>query len=418
MSEKQSKSLKQIINGLPNYLKVLIILGATVVTFVITYAASKNTDDKVEFTLFTLSSEQLEGKTYTERTTYDDSDMWETDYHDNQTTEIPFTETSLPEITISLVEFPIDINLANSNELMQIDGIGTVTAEKIIDYRNKYGYFYNYNELLNIDGIGEKKLSNLLNYIYISEDFLEETTVPTTTKVEETVTTISSIIYNETLVTETVSVAVTAHTTEDFEIINEEFIFDDNKNEEKDDSIDYNDFDVTTTEEYQVSFPIELNSASIDDLISIDGIGEATANKIAAYAHNHGFYSVEDLLNVDGIGTSKLDAIRPYVYVNSSMLPPKKETDFSNIFEPEKEIAAETTYEIITETTTQEIPRINVNTCTMQDLMQLPGIDATIANNIIMFRDAIGGFYKLEEVGLADGMTNAMLSAIWDYIYI
>lgn len=417
MSEKQSKSLKQIINSLPNYLKVLIIIGATVVTFVITYAASKNTDDKVEFTLFTLSSEQLEGKTYTERTTYDDSDMWETEYSDNQTTEIPFTETLLPETTISYVEFPIDINLANSDELMQIDGIGTVTAEKIIDYRNKYGYFYNYNELLNIDGIGEKKLSNLLDYIYISEEFLEETTVTTTTKKDETITAIPSTTAKVTNAA-TEIVTITTQTTEDFEIINEEFIFDDNEYEEKADSIDYNDFDVTTTEKHQVSFPIELNSASIDDLICIDGIGEATANKIAAYAHNYGFYSVDDLLNVDGIGTSKLDAIRPYVYVNSSMLPPKTETDFSNIFEPETEIPAETTYEIITETTAQEIPKINVNTCTMQDLMQLPGIDATIANNIIMFRDAIGGFYKLEEIGLADGMTNAMLSAIWDYIYI
>lgn len=417
MSEKQPKSLKQLINDLPNYLKILIILGATIAVLVITYTASENAEDNTEFNLFTLSSEQLEGKTYTERTTYDDSDMWETNYTDNKKTEISITETSISENIISFVEFPIDINLANSDELMQINGIGTITAENIINYRNKYGYFYSYNELLNIEGIGEKKLSNLLDYIYISEEFLEETTVSTTAAPKEAVTTMLSTTIKETSVTETVT--VTAETTEDFEIINEEFIFDDNEYEEKDDSIDDNDFSITTTEkEHYVSFPIELNSASIEDLVCIDGIGEATANKIVSYANNYGFYSVDDLLNVDGIGTSKLEAIRQYVYVNSSTLPQKSETDFTNIFEPETEIQTETTYEFITETTTQNIPRINVNTCTMQDLMQLPGIDATIANNIIMFRDAIGGFYKIEEVGLADGMTNAKLSAILDYIYI
>ena len=39
------------------------------------------------------------------------------------------------------------------------------TSEKIISYRNMYGYFSDYSQLLNVDGIGEKKLDNLMEYI-------------------------------------------------------------------------------------------------------------------------------------------------------------------------------------------------------------------------------------------------------------
>ena len=367
----------------------------------------ENADKESEVTVFTLSKEEAEGKTYTDRTTIDDSDMWETEQI-NHTTEI--SEITTEEVTYPIIEFPLDINLANVDELVQIDGIGSVTAEKIVEYRNKYGYFYDYNELLNIDGIGEKKLSNLKQYIYISDEFLEitETQVPKITEMN-TITTVSA--KETTRATETIPVTVA--TTEEFEIINEEFVIDGEENFDYEE-IYSNDFEYETTEfsvTHYVSFPIELNTATVQDLICIDGIGETTANKIVAYANNYGFYTVDDLLNVDGIGKSKLESIAPYVYVNTSILPEKTET----------EVDVQETYvtELITDPIVEtSIPRVNINTCGVSELIQLPGIDMTIAENILAFRNARGGFYKIEEIGLADGMTNDKLAAIWDYIYM
>lgn len=60
---------------------------------------------------------------------------------------------------------------------------------------------------------------------------------------------------------------------------------------------------------------IDLNNASIDELMELNGVGPVIAGKIYDYAKEKGFKSVEDLINVKGIGEKKLEQIKPYVYV-------------------------------------------------------------------------------------------------------
>lgn len=56
--------------------------------------------------------------------------------------------------------------------------------------------------------------------------------------------------------------------------------------------------------------PIDVNSASLDQLDSLPGVGPATANAILAYREEHGpFATLDDLLGVPGIGPAKLAAI-------------------------------------------------------------------------------------------------------------
>ena len=62
--------------------------------------------------------------------------------------------------------------------------------------------------------------------------------------------------------------------------------------------------------------PISLNSATAEQLDTLDGVGPATAQKILAWREQHGrFESVEDLLDVGGIGEAKLEALRDLVTV-------------------------------------------------------------------------------------------------------
>ena len=59
-----------------------------------------------------------------------------------------------------------------------------------------------------------------------------------------------------------------------------------------------------------------LNTATLDELLALPGVGEKTAERILAYRDAYGkFVTVEQLLDVDGIGEGLLEQLRPYVYV-------------------------------------------------------------------------------------------------------
>jgi len=63
-------------------------------------------------------------------------------------------------------------------------------------------------------------------------------------------------------------------------------------------------------------FPINLNTATAEQLEAIPGIGPVLAQRIIEYRQTRGrFQSVDELLEVRGIGPKRLESMRPYVVV-------------------------------------------------------------------------------------------------------
>ena len=63
---------------------------------------------------------------------------------------------------------PIDLNLANVKELQELPGVGPVTAQRIIDMRQKSGHFKRVEDLLAVRGISPKKLDAMRPFVTVS----------------------------------------------------------------------------------------------------------------------------------------------------------------------------------------------------------------------------------------------------------
>jgi competence protein ComEA len=63
----------------------------------------------------------------------------------------------------------IDINRAEPWLLEALPGIGEVTAQAIVDYRNENGPFQRIEDLLKVSGIGEGTLNKIKDFITVSD---------------------------------------------------------------------------------------------------------------------------------------------------------------------------------------------------------------------------------------------------------
>lgn len=61
---------------------------------------------------------------------------------------------------------------------------------------------------------------------------------------------------------------------------------------------------------------IDLNHASLEELMTLPGIGEDRAKEIIRYRDSHGgFKTIEELLNITGIGKATFEKIKPFVFI-------------------------------------------------------------------------------------------------------
>ncbi len=61
----------------------------------------------------------------------------------------------------------VNINTATEEELETLDGVGPVTAGKIVQWRTEYGSFKTIEDLMEVNGIGEKTFAGLKDKIRV-----------------------------------------------------------------------------------------------------------------------------------------------------------------------------------------------------------------------------------------------------------
>ena len=64
----------------------------------------------------------------------------------------------------------------------------------------------------------------------------------------------------------------------------------------------------------KATISVNINTADMDELTSLPGIGSSKANAIVNYRSEHGsFTTVDELTNVQGIGSNVLEKIRIFI---------------------------------------------------------------------------------------------------------
>lgn len=137
------------------------------------------------------------------------------------------------------------------------------------------------------------------------------------------------------------------------------------------------------------------------------GIRDKTIQIIQNYLHKGGhFYKPEDLQRIYGLHKDEYERLLPYIKIESTSLvaneqfvSPKSHSES----QPAKTYSA-------------KYSAIDVNMADTSAFISLPGIGSKLASRIVTFREKLGGFYSIEQIGETYGLADSTFQKIKQYL--
>ena len=148
-------------------------------------------------------------------------------------------------------------------------------------------------------------------------------------------------------------------------------------------------------------FRFDPNTLSVEGWQRL-GLREKTSRTIEKYRSKGGkFRKPEDIKKIWGMPAGFYDRVKNYIYIAPDDVAGSKPS-----FEKRD----------------QYIPRrpntINVNAADTAEFIQLPGIGSKLAMRIVKFRNSLGGFHAVEQLGEVYGLPDSTFQKIKPYLQI
>ncbi len=154
-------------------------------------------------------------------------------------------------------------------------------------------------------------------------------------------------------------------------------------------------------------FYFDPNTLSADGWRKL-GVKDKTITGIQHYIEKGGrFREPDDLRKVWGLRDDEKDRLVPYVHIAGG-----QEKTYTNNYKNNYQPYEKKVYE------KKEISNVDINTGDSAAYDGLPGIGAGFSRRIIKFRDKLGGFYKVEQVGETFGLPDSVFQKIKPYLKI
>lgn len=164
--------MKKLLNKLNLTKKELIVIGFLFITFtaglILKYTGWKNPNDFD----YSKSDREFESKVKQSFEELEKNSL--TEQQKIRTDEIKkFADSLIVQKDIPgqkkqiIPAHKININTAFAGDLQLLPGIGEVTAERIIEFREQKGLFKKIEDLKKVKGIGDKKFEQLKEYISV-----------------------------------------------------------------------------------------------------------------------------------------------------------------------------------------------------------------------------------------------------------
>ena len=137
------------------------------------------------------------------------------------------------------------------------------------------------------------------------------------------------------------------------------------------------------------------------------GLRDKTIKTIENYLNKGGhFYKPEDLQKIYGLHYDEYERLKPYVKIESG--PSKPNDDFVST-KSKDEIQSAKIF-------TARYSIIDVNTADTTAFISLPGIGSKLAARIVTFREKLGGFYSIDQIGETYGLSDSTFQKIKQYL--